>query len=257
MQPAVVPAQRPKALHQCHIAVVFELGGPLAGVHMLGVAPLVGADVVGRHSRQGVDPVQRVVASRFPRVQQGHQTCALRVAAAVEPLVPAIGRLHQQMAAVAGVGGLWAALPQLLQHQAQHRRLGDARGWHRPSGAPDLGARKVAVVGFVEHDVRHHAVGPLVHHQRFHLAPSAVVAELLLAQGGQARIPVPLKRVEPVGGHGVVPFVVELQDAVRLLHHGGGVHLGSPQAWAIMWPALSYQRTRVVSGRSRRRWPAW
>ncbi len=76
----------------------------------------------------------------------------------------------------------------------------------------------------MKHDVWHHPVGPLVLHQRFDFQPSSVVAELLLTQCSQAGIPIPLKGVQAVGGHGVVSLVVELEDVVCFFHHVVGVH---------------------------------
>jgi hypothetical protein len=64
--------------------------------------------------------------------------------------------------------------------------------------------------------MRHHAVVPLMGEERLDLGPAARHVEMRLAERGEAGIPVPLERIEALGGDIV-------DAAVILLEHGNGV----------------------------------
>ena len=65
---------------------------------------------------------------------------------------------------------------------------------------------------FMENDVRDHAVVPLVGEECVDLRPRAVLVDVHLTKGGQAAVPVPLERIQPVGRDGVGAFVVLRQN---------------------------------------------
>jgi len=141
-----------------------------------------------------------------------HKAGRLRVATAKEPIVP-FGNFGQQGRS-AGAGHLFVfgSFIQPRYRKARNRRLGDARGRHRPPRAPDIGAGKIAIVQLVKDDMGHHAVFPLVFKQRLYLGPGAAFIKMGLAQGGQATVPVPLKRIKAVGWHRVAALVIFAQN---------------------------------------------
>ena len=116
-------------LHQPEIAVVLRLGRPMRRVGMLGVAPHIGIDAVGRHALEGLVPVDRVVAARFPGVKDRNQPFAVRIAVVVEPAVPGDRPCGSRARARSAASALSLARSNRRLHgEARDRRLGDARG---------------------------------------------------------------------------------------------------------------------------------
>jgi hypothetical protein len=63
-----------------------------------------------------------------------------------------------------------------------------------------------------------------VGHQGLDFNPGTVRAEAELTQSGQARVPIPLERIEAVRRNGVMAFVIESQNALGFLEHVLGIH---------------------------------
>ena len=85
--------------------------------------------------------------------------------------------------------------------------------------------------------------------QRGDLGPGARLVEVALAERGQAGIPVPLKRIEPLGGHRIGAAVVVAENGggageERLVagFHGHDM-VGSAGGPVVRWPRRSPRRT--------------
>ena len=213
MELAAIPAEFAEAADQPHVAVVLRLRRALGGVDMLGIAAAIGCHACGRHAGERLVPVDGIVTAGFPRMQDGDQSALLGVAAGIEPAVPGVGLggEFQRHAARKVVIARFGVEP--LDDEAQHGRLGDAGGRRRAVGAPGIGAREIAFVWLVEDDMRHHAVRPLMGEKRGDLGPGTALVEVALAEGGQAGIPVPLKRIEPLGGDRIGAAIVVAENA--------------------------------------------
>ena len=169
------------------------------------------AHAIGRHSFKSRIPINRIVATRFPRMDQGHQAGAMRVAAVVEPLMPAMNLGQQRPRPFCG-RGIGAAVKNAIDSKPRNRGLRDARGWNRPVRGPHVGAGKIAIVHLVENDMRHHAVVPLMGKKGFHLGPCAGFVKMGKAQRAERTVPIPLKRIEPVRRYGIGAAIIVAHD---------------------------------------------
>ena len=80
---------------------------------------------------------------------------------------------------------------------------------------PHVGPGEVGVARRMEHDMRHHAVGPLAFHQAGELAPRARLVEGDPAERAERRVPIPLVGIEPAGRHRVAAAIIVAQDRLR------------------------------------------
>ncbi|KFI33006.1 hypothetical protein CG51_19095 [Haematobacter missouriensis] len=131
--------------------------------------------------------------------------------------MPAERRIEQR----ADAGLRRPPLMQYAHRHAENRRLGDAGRGHSILRAPDLGSGVVAVAWLVEHDLRDHAVRPLPLREPLQLPAAAVDVIGCEPHGDKGRIPVPLKRVEPIGRQGISAPVIAGEDGL-----GGGDVIG-------------------------------
>ncbi len=64
----------------------------------------------------------------------------------------------------------------------------------------------------VKNDMRHHAIIPLMFEQGDKFRPRTRFVHVLLPKGDQTGVPVPLKRIQPAGGHCVVATIIEFKN---------------------------------------------
>ncbi len=271
-EPGLVPADGRAVPDEREEAAIVLVARPLGGVDGIRVAPVQHRHL-GQHAPQRPVPLERVVASRFPGVDEHRLAEAVRVALGEQEAVPGVQRAEQRAGA--------ALVRVLLEHEPGaargERRLGDAgdaAAVDREAPAPPARSRQVARVrsrdrgqdapqapvqpvghARVKRDVREHPAGVARPGKRLELGPGALRVELRPAERGERGVPVPLVRVGRARRDGVAAVVVMPQHPL-----GGGGHArcghGTParsRSPRRSWRRPGRRRSRSPPRRGRRR----